>query len=309
MDLTKNPPSSRPSANPEQGLAAYLHTRARLASWESGFECDPACTRPGCKNPDLQIQVSLVDLLGAARHLGEPVTGIYRAHYSLGLFTEEKNEWIRRVALKIKKPCLFLENNLCGIYPVRPLPCIMFPEYLVWQGTLAESAGQDHFRDYLCLKRPILLSPERAKVMGKLMRLWERESLISSFYLFNHAPCRLDFSNLTGELLHLAQGAGDAAAAEGPEPGESTIPNRVLESFFLERLAGFPPFAGVDEKIRHLQGLEGQTQFFRLWQDDRLLRKIQRQGNDRAVVFKFAKGKLQAKRRSLAVGYPTGTCL
>jgi hypothetical protein len=37
-----------------------------------------------------------------------------------------------------------------------------------------------------------------------------------------------------------------------------------------------------------------------LWQDDRLMKKLKQYGDDRVLVFRFAKGKLQAKRRSLS---------
>jgi hypothetical protein len=47
-----------PYENPRDWLAAYLGQRARLATLESDFQCDPTCKRPGCRNPDLQIQVS-----------------------------------------------------------------------------------------------------------------------------------------------------------------------------------------------------------------------------------------------------------
>ena len=295
----KFPPLPAVAENPRDWLAAYLRHRARLASCESNFQCDPACARPGCKNRDLQIQVSVIDLLGAALHLDEPLASIYRRFYTLGLFLEERDDWLRLVAVKLKKPCPFLENNLCGIYPVRPLPCILFPEYLVWQGTFEAKAGAEHFRDYLCLQRPLQLSPARTEVMGELMRMWARESLISSFFLFNHGPCRLDFGNLTGELLQAAADSGKAAAAERPEPAR-TIPHQVLERFFHERLAGFPPFAGMGGKIDQLQTLEGQAQFLRLFQDDRLYKKLKRGADDRAVVFRLVQGELRPQKRSLS---------
>jgi len=298
QDLRKMPALSSPAGDPREWLTAYLRHRAHLASLESDFKCPPACTRPGCRNPDLQVQVSLVDLLGAAFNREESVSAIYQRHYSLGLFANGRDDWIRMVALKLKKPCPFLEDDLCGIYPVRPLPCVLFPEYLVYQGKFQESAGKDHFRDYLCLHQPIPLSPARAKVMGELRRMWERESLISSFSLFNHGPCHLDFGNLTGELLHAAESRDAGESAERPEPGRF-IPHQEMEGFFLERLAGLPPFAGVGEKIQHLHTREGEAQFLQLLQDDLLWKKLKRRGNDRALVFKFVKGKLQARRRSL----------
>ncbi len=289
---------SSPALNSPQWLADYFRTRAHLASFQSDFHCNPACTRPGCKNPDLQVQVSLVDLLGAARHLEESVSAIYRRHYSLGLFSEEREDWIRMVALKLKKPCPFLENDLCGIYPVRPLPCILFPEYLVAEGKFEAQARKEHFREYLCFRGPLILSPERAGVMAKLKKMWVRETLISSFYLFGHGSCHLDFSNLTRELLQAAARLGDGEAAESPEPG-GAIPHPVLERFFLERMARCQPFAALEEKIDHLHNPEGQAQFLRLMQDDRRLKKLKQDGADRALVFRFAKGKLQAQRRSL----------
>jgi len=289
------------AADPRPWLADYFRTRAHLASFKSDFHCDPACTRPGCKNPDLQVQVSLVDLLGAAFYLEESVSALYRRYYGLGLFSEERDDWIRMVALKLKKPCPFLGNDLCGIYPVRPLPCILFPEYLVAEGKFEAQARQEHFRDYLCFQRPLLLSRERAGVMARLKKMWARETLITSFYLFGHGPCYLDFNNLTQELLQQAGGLRDTESEESPEPGR-VIPQPVLERFFLEHMARCRPFAEVEEKIDHLQDRGGQEEFLRLLQDDRLLRKLKQGGGDRALVFRFAKGKLQATRRSLLPG-------
>ena len=48
--------------NTRDWLSGYLRRRAYLASEASDFQCEPDCTRPGCKSPDLQVPVSLVDL-------------------------------------------------------------------------------------------------------------------------------------------------------------------------------------------------------------------------------------------------------
>jgi Fe-S-cluster containining protein len=297
-DLSKSQEIASQAGNPRQWLAAYLGTRAHLASSESDFHCDSACTRPGCKHQDLQVPVSLIDLVGAAMHREESVSASYHRHYSLGLFANERDDWIRMVFPRLKKPCPFLENDSCSIYPVRPLPCVLFPEYLVQAGTFAMTAGKDHFRDYLCLRRPILLSPDRARVIGKLRIMWEREKLISSFYLFNHGFCHVDFSKVIKELLSEAGDPAGTDLEERPAP-RRIIPNRVLERFFLERLANCQPFSLVSEKISHLNNLEGLAQFLQLWQDDRLIKKLKQGRNDRALVFHVVKGRLQARRRSL----------
>jgi Fe-S-cluster containining protein len=291
-------PAASPQAqDPGPWLAAYLRTRAHLASLESDFRCDPACSRPGCKDQDLQVSVSLVDLLGAALHREESVAAIYPRHYSLGLFSLRWDNWIRRVSLKLKKPCPFLENDLCSIYPVRPLPCILFPEYLVCEGRFEAEARKVHFRDYRCFHGPLLLSPERTAMVAKLKKMWQRETLISSFYLFHHGPCLLDVGNLTEELRQAAGSLGEGETAAGAE--RQTIPHQVLEHFFRERIARCQPFAGVSDKLSQLDNQEGLGQFLQWLQDDRLLQKLRKTGDDRALVFRFVKGKLKAKRRSL----------
>jgi Fe-S-cluster containining protein len=292
---------SSPFPNPRQWLAAYLRDRAHLASLGSDFQCDPACTRPGCKNPDMLVPVSIVDLLAAAGHLEEPVTAVYRRYYSLGLSPNERTDWIRVVAMKLRKPCPFLENDLCGIYPVRPLPCILFPEYLVAESKFPAYAGNEFFRNFLCLQSPLLLSPERAGIMAQIKKMWIRETLISSFYLFNHGGCHLDFSNLIDELLAAATRLGGGAVTGSLKSGRS-IPNWMLERFFLERLASYHPFAGVQEKIEHLGNQEAQEHFLRLLQDDLLLRRLKESTEEWALIYRFRRSKLKARWRSLIPG-------
>jgi Fe-S-cluster containining protein len=289
---------SSQAINPRHWLAEYLRNRADLASYKSDFQCDPACTRPGCKNQDLQIPVSIIDLMGAALHRDKSVSVTYPGNYPLGLLSNEREDWIRTVTLRLKKPCPFLKNDQCSIYSVRPLPCILFPEYLVNEGAFEANARKDHFKDYLCFQRPIRLSPDRAQVMTQLKKMWQRESLISSFYLFNHGRCHIDFSNLIQELSHEAR---SREAESAGEPGPLRIvPHQVIEHFFLRHIAECQPFAGVGEKISQLDNQERQAEFLHMLQDDRLMKKLKQNEDDRALVFRFVKGKLQAKRRSLS---------
>jgi len=283
---------------PDQWLAGYFHTRAHLASRESDFHCNPACTRPGCRNISILVPVSLVDLLGVARHCQKSVAATYQRYYALGLFPHEQNDWIRKVALRLNKPCPFLEQDLCRIYPVRPLACVLFPEDLVRTGRFEIEAGKELFKEFLCLRSPMLLSPQRAEIVWRIKEMWEREMLISSYYLFNHGRCHLDVSNLTQEFLQVAATLGEAGALENPAP-PNAIPNQVVELFFQKRLAGCQPFAGVGEKIALLDNREGQGQLLQLFQDDGLMQKLWRKWDDRDLVFRFAKGKLKSTRRSL----------
>ncbi|MEJ2672630.1 MAG: YkgJ family cysteine cluster protein [Deltaproteobacteria bacterium] len=280
----------------DQGLAAYFSARARLASAESDFHCDPACTRPGCRNQDLQVPVNLFDLLGAARHREASVSAFYPGHYSLGLLSTEGHDWIKTVSLRLKKPCPFLEADLCSIYPVRPLPCVLFPEYLGPAGAFAACADKEYFRDYLCLRRAPALSPARGRVIAELRRMWEREKLISNFYLFNHGSCHVDFGNLIKELSDEGASVKNSEA----EPGRGQIiSNQVIEGFFLKHIAKFLPFSGLNNKILQLQESSGAARLWQLLQDDRLVARLRREGRGRALVFRFHRGRLRFQRRSL----------
>jgi Fe-S-cluster containining protein len=297
-DGNKNQAVSATTVNPPQWLTAYFHLRAHLASWKSDFHCYPDCTRPGCKNENLPVPVSLVDLLGVAWHHHDLVVAKYQSHYTLGLIQTEHHEWIRKVSLRLKKPCPFLENDLCGIYPVRPLACVLFPEYLVREGRFAAVAGQEQFQDFLCVHRPLPLSPQRAEVIGRLKNMWEREILLSNYYLFTYGHCYIDFNDQTKELL---QAAGTFMDGESSEKSElrATIPNHLMERFFRERLAGCQTFDGLETKISRLDTPEGQVQFLNLLDDDLLVKKLMAEWHDQDLIFRFVKGKLKRTRRSL----------
>lgn len=320
-----NHPDSSNSGDTHEGLTAYVGRRTHLASQAGEFQCEPDCTRPGCKSPDLQVPVSLVDILAAARRRGESVSAAYRRHYVLGLFYNDTDYCLRTVSLKVRKPCPFLAEDLCGIYPLRPLPCILFPEYLVHRGTFKESAKIEQFRDYLCMHRPLKLSPERARVLSTLGKMWERESLVTSLYLFGDGLCHLDFTDLIPELLtgghsretppQGPQDKGRAGASAGksqpagvfpPDPSPVTSEEKppatvhqVLEDFFQTRIAGLSPFAEVHERIAALDTPETQAQFLELLQADGLYKKLVQESDDRALVFRFTKGRLRPQRRSI----------
>jgi Fe-S-cluster containining protein len=285
-------------ANPGHRLAAYFHTRAHLANHESDFHCDPACTRPGCKNKDILVPVSLVDLMGAAQQQHESVGAIYQRHYTLGLLPTEHNDWIKKVSLRLNKPCPFLEQDRCAIYPVRPLACIIFPEYLVMDGRFESEAGKEPFRDFLCLQSPLRLSPERAEVVGRLKKMWEREMPISHYYLFDHGSCYIDCSTLTKELEQADKTLIESEAMEIWEP-PGTIAHQVMEQIFRERSAGCPTFDGVKAKMNRLEDQEGQAEFLQFLHDERLIKKLMRRVDDRDLIFRIGKGRLQASRRSL----------
>lgn len=284
--------------DPLEFLRAHLRTRAHLANYKSEFQCDPSCSRPGCKKRDVKIPVSIVDLVATAVHRDQSVADNYLENYTLGLVPNDKIKGVRAVCLRLKKPCLYLENNLCSIYSIRPLPCILFPENLACEGRLAEKAQKEEFKDFLCLHHPMALPTERRKIIAQLQVMWERESLISNYYLFKEGLCYIDTTNLTRETLK-AESHGKLAASEKAEESQDAMPNHYLEQFFFEHIGRCQPFAGAHEKIHQLDGQEGLNRFLQSLQDDQLVKKIKRKEKGSRLVFSFVKGKLKIKHRSL----------
>jgi Fe-S-cluster containining protein len=246
----------------------------------------------------LQIPVSIVDLVASAMHQGQSVADNYRENYSLGLVPHDRLKGFRAVCLRLKKPCPYLVNDLCTIYSIRPLPCILFPENLAYEGELAERAHKEELKDFLCLHRPVALSPDRGEIIAKLQAMWERESLISSYYLFEEGSCYIDTPNLTREMWKAATDC-KALGSDQARETQDVIPNYCLEHFFFEHINAGEPFAGADEKIHQLDGLEGLNRFSQLMQDHMLARKIKKREKTSRLLLRFANGKLKVKRRSL----------
>lgn len=281
-------PICSPGGDFPEWISAHFRTRAYLANEKSEFRCDPACTRPGCRG--MVVPVTLVDVLGAALYHDESVSAIYRGNYSLGLLSGEKREWVRVVSLRLKNPCPFLEKDLCSIYPARPLPCILFPESLVLDGTLDEYARHKRFRDYLCLRHPIPLSRERAEIVKSLRKMWRREWLVSSFHLFYCCPFSIDLSNFREELLQASREL-ECRGPEGKQEPIRAIPNQAIEHFFQTRIAMHEPFVDVAAKIHDLDKREGQERLFQLLQDDALVQELSR--DERVYVFRLVNGRLK----------------
>jgi Fe-S-cluster containining protein len=289
---------SSAEGNVSERLENYFRTRADLGNRESEFQCVPACTRPGCKNQNLQVPVSLFDVIGAALHRGDTVSGVCFSNYSLSVLSVDGHDWIRAVSLRLRKPCPYLEDERCSIYPVRPLPCMLFPENLVVDGTLQEKAKEQQFKNYLCLPRDMGVSPRRAELIGQLREMWNREWLLSSFYLFHYSPFYIDFSELKDILVKTA-GDLDSTFQQDKSRLQPYIPFQAMEHVFLNRIATCEPLAGVAEKICSLDDPEGQESLLQLAQNHILFEAFTRSDDDRAMVFRLVNGRLKARKQSL----------
>jgi hypothetical protein len=128
--------------------------------------------------------------------------------------------------------------------------------------------------------------------------MWERESLISSYYLFEEGPYYIDTNNLNREIVKAPTGF-KAPGSDKAQESQDLIANHCLEHFFFKHMGGWEPFARAVEKIHQLDGLEGLNRFTQLLQDRKLARKIKKRQKSNRLLCRFVNGKLKVRRRIL----------
>jgi Fe-S-cluster containining protein len=102
-------------------MEQYLGNRSMLFNAWSTFSCPDSCERNGCKEPNLHISISLIDLVAISLVSGRKATDLFKRDIKIGFDPLQESEaWIGRVTLELKKPCHFLGGKECSIYPGRP---------------------------------------------------------------------------------------------------------------------------------------------------------------------------------------------
>jgi hypothetical protein len=138
----------------------------------------------GCQEPNLHIYISLVDLVAISLISGRRPTGLLREDIKIGFDPIHENEpWIGRVLLELRKPCHFLEEKECSIYPGRPIACALFPEYCFTVERPEAILQKDIFRNFPCIQKPCSISPQRRATLQQLSEMSAKEVFLSDFYL------------------------------------------------------------------------------------------------------------------------------
>lgn len=134
--------------------------RSRLFNVGSTFWCPDSCERIGCQEPNLHISISVLDLVAISLISGRRPTELLREDVKIGFDPiPEKEPWIGRVSLELKKPCHFLDGKECSIYPGRPTACALFPEYYFTVERPETILQKDIFRNFPCIQKPCSISP------------------------------------------------------------------------------------------------------------------------------------------------------
>jgi hypothetical protein len=230
-------------------MQQYFAERSVLFNAWSTFSCPDSCERLGCKEPNLHIPVSLVDLVAISLMSGQRRTELFRKDVKIGFDPVRENEpWIGQVCLELKKPCHFLSGKDCSIYPGRPIACALFPEY----GFIAEppefNLQKDIFQNFPCIQKSCSISPERRTALRQLLGMSAKEVFLSNFFLFGISPFVIDLKNIAGEGL------------EGipiSENGKATLPHYRLEEIISQRLRKGGYLADWEARVEKLDQTDG----------------------------------------------------
>jgi Fe-S-cluster containining protein len=245
----------------------------------------------------MQVPVTLHDILAAVSANNQPVAETFRQNYCLGLTTVGSHESIFRVTLKVQKPCPWLQDELCSIYPTRPLACMLFPESHILAATSQLLAQQWDFSDYACFRTELAISRERAGVIRALRGLLQKELLVSESYLFGSSPFLVDLPTLVTDLCphgEMAENPSVHSAANGVQVSLVDI-----DAAFRKRFFRCSPFAELEEKWVELEDLGVRARLFALLENKRALQQLQDRCDGSQHVFRLDGGVLKRKRVSL----------
>jgi len=215
----------------------------------------------GCREPNLHISVSLVDLVAISLISGRKATEILRRDVKLGFDPIHEDEpWIGRLTLELKKPCHFLEGKKCSIYPGRPIVCALFPEYCFIVEHPELILKKEIFQSFPCVQKPCSISPRRMETLQQLWEISVKEVFLSDFYLFGISPFVIDLKNIAGEGLE---------GISISENGKAKLPLHRIEALISQRLRRGGYLDDWETRIENLDqagGLEGLARM-RPWAD------------------------------------------
>ncbi len=103
-------------------MESYFTERSNLFNegWE--FSCPDSCERYGCKEPNLHVSISRVDLAAISLTSGQKILDLFEKDCKVGFDPFEGQEpWLGRVSIELKKTCSFLDGEECSVYLGRPM--------------------------------------------------------------------------------------------------------------------------------------------------------------------------------------------
>jgi len=265
----------------------YLRERSRLFNEASEFCCPDSCERHGCRDSELHITISLVDLIGLSQACGKKVPSLFGDHCKIGFDPLEENEpWVGRLTIELKKPCSFLDEKRCCVYLGRPVACALFPESFFVLGKGDELLKKEIFQKFPCITNPVTVPSRRKEILLRVLQMSAQEIFLSDFYLFGVSPFLVDLKNVAGKVLE---------GIEVQTEGRAVIPHHRFEAFLVERLQKTELLNHWLSRLRLLDRDEGVNEFWRMkaWTDQ----IVTMGGQDSFVpIYQFVGNRLQGTR-------------
>ena len=261
----------------------YLEERSVLFNQWSTFSCPDSCERLGCKEPNLHISISLVDLVALCLISGQRAAELFRRDVKIGFDPIHENEpWIGQVSLELKKPCRFLVREKCSIYPGRPIACALFPEYCFIVEDPELILQKDIFQNFQCIQTPCSISPRRRAALQQLLEMFAKEVFLSNFYLFGISPFVIDLKNTAGEGLE---------GIPVSENGKAIFPHHRFEEIISHRLGKGGHLDDWEVKIKKLDQAGGLEDLIKMkrWTDQIAMASG---GSSLGIVYQFDKNRL-----------------
>ncbi|MBW2977336.1 YkgJ family cysteine cluster protein [Candidatus Woesearchaeota archaeon] len=105
-----------------------------------------------CRDPLTQINVTVGDIWRIVDFLKVDIDSLFDK-IGLNPFREPEDEDVYEIDLGLNLPCKFRVDERCSIYPVRPLNCRLFPQWVLTKATNPKEVLTDHKCDYDSSKR------------------------------------------------------------------------------------------------------------------------------------------------------------
>lgn len=245
----------------KKAMESYFEERSILFNASSEFSCPDDCERYGCKEPELHVSISLVDLLAISATSGRKPSDVFKKDCKIGFDPIKEGEpWLGRISIELKKPCSFLGGKECSVYRGRPIACALFPEYSLMVGSREDLLKREIFRNFPCIQGPCSIPWRRRETLEKLMEMSLQEAFLSDFYLFGISPFVLDLKPMAGAGLN---------GIRISEDGKAELPHRCIEDLVFRILEQGGYLQEWEAKMEKLDCAEGLRQFIEMkgWTD------------------------------------------
>ena len=264
----------------------YFRYQTSLAKKDDHFRCFENCNAPGCTMTDVFVEVSLFDLYRISLNLNTTVSKIFFHYCYIGLQNYELNVNYKRLMIKLKKPCHFIEKNFCRIHHYKPLDCILFPEYYQIKGELVKLSNKTVFSQFPCLKNKINISSERRCAIKQLRKMSLKEKSLSNIFLFGLPSFIVDDRPMIREL-------------KKRKDKKCPVLQSDYERLLYEKLDSTGFFNNIRKKLDKFDRPSGIVPLFEKLKDDSTDQNLLEEMVKPKIVHRFKKGKIKRLQRSL----------